>query len=172
MGTLLDAIYKTKEYISMWNLLTKKLSLGKDGLEITFVWYDVYTKQKIIGNSLFENMSMTYNLAVLYSYLAESTKEISIEKSKEAGTYYLIAAWIFRKLKENSKDIKLGDDLTEENISMHESLMMAYGQLCGYNKVLLTRNSKYKLLAKLAIQAASYFEQAYKCASSENLDTF
>ena len=91
------------------------------------------------------------------------------DKLKDAAKNFLIAAWIFDKLKIESSSLRPGEatlDLSEQNLLMCSYLMRSQAQFCAYERVKKTAPKKYALLAKLSMQACVFYGKAYSLVST------
>eukprot|EP00826_Nyctotherus_ovalis_P038640 TRINITY_DN3632_c0_g2_i11.p1 TRINITY_DN3632_c0_g2~~TRINITY_DN3632_c0_g2_i11.p1 ORF type:complete len:562 (-),score=182.30 TRINITY_DN3632_c0_g2_i11:454-2139(-) len=155
-----------KDYLSIWNSLSRSFTFGADkgSINIPFTWYDAYTRdRKTSSNPMAERVGMLYNLGVLYSQMGADVAKLPGNKVKEAATLFLSAAWVFERIKLDLVNLKFNEltpDVTEENLSLCSFLMKAQTQSCAYERVYASRPDRYDMLAKLSMQAAKDYEVA------------
>eukprot|EP00826_Nyctotherus_ovalis_P001221 TRINITY_DN1016_c0_g1_i11.p1 TRINITY_DN1016_c0_g1~~TRINITY_DN1016_c0_g1_i11.p1 ORF type:complete len:675 (+),score=180.50 TRINITY_DN1016_c0_g1_i11:229-2253(+) len=166
---------EAKEYISIWNNISQSFTFGKSkgSVDVKFTWYDSNTSEKkVTTNAATERLAMLYNLAIIYSQMGVNSVGLPDDHFKEAANSFLKAAWLLEKLKAESSCLKSPDfglDLSEHNLHMCSHIMKAQAQYCTYEKVKATHPDKYALLAKLAMQASTYYGNAYSYASTAPL---
>jgi programmed cell death 6-interacting protein len=157
---------RIKEYLSMWNCILRCFTFGEDkeSINVHFEWYDAYTNdKKSSSNPMIERVGMLYNLGVMYSQMGADLVNSPENKVKEAANTFLIAAWIFDRIKLDLVNIQLKEfslDLSESNLSMCSYLMKAQAQSCAYERVRAIRTDKPDLITKLAMQASKDYEVA------------
>jgi hypothetical protein len=139
----------------MWKFISEKLNLNAESNLVS--WRDTLARKEVIGNSRTEYLSVLYNLGALTAHLAAAITKCSTESLKGAGIQFLTAAWIFEKLKGESKEQY---DLGEVNVMKWGTIMRAQAQYCACERVQVLRKNKFKLQAKLTIQASKYYETA------------
>lgn len=155
-----------KDYLSMWNCISRSFTFGtdKESIDIPFTWYDAYTRdRKTSSNPMTERVGMLYNLGVLYSQMGADVAKLPGDKVKEAAALFLSAAWVFERVKLDLVNLKFNEftpDVAEENLSLCSFLMKAQAQSCAYERVHASRPDRYDMLAKLSMQAAKDYEVA------------
>ena len=115
-----------------------------------------------------ERLAVLYNSAVLYNQMGINLANPN-GSYKEAVDKFMIAAWIFEQLRTeiaNYKGKDLEIDLTDQNVHMYSYLMKAQAQQCVYEHLKITTPDKYKLMAKVAIQAGICYGSAFSYAST------
>eukprot|EP00826_Nyctotherus_ovalis_P030029 TRINITY_DN2383_c0_g3_i3.p1 TRINITY_DN2383_c0_g3~~TRINITY_DN2383_c0_g3_i3.p1 ORF type:complete len:430 (+),score=137.87 TRINITY_DN2383_c0_g3_i3:639-1928(+) len=94
------------------------------------------------------------------------------DKLKEAGIHFLTAASIFERISLESKGLRreeLSLDFSETNLRMCQCITRAQAQSCAFEKVKQSGFNKFNLLSQLAMQASSYYSQAYHLMTSSSM---
>jgi len=137
--------------------------------QLQFVWFDSFQPKKSTTQTdlEFERANIVYNLAALESLAGMQQDRSSVEGIKLAIGSFQRAAGLFQSL-ELAKDdddatrrIKgpLTADLSVEALAMLRLLMLAQAQVCVLEKA-TKDNLKPSVLAKLAMQASTFYDQA------------
>jgi len=163
---------KAKAYLTMWDAISQSFTFGKEkgSVDIKFTWYDSYThEKKTTTNPKTERLATLYNLAVVYSQMGMNQTATVDDHFKQASDNFLIAAFLFEKIKAEAATLTSPDfglDLTIQNLQMCSHIMKAQAQYCAHEKVFRKVPDRYDLLAPIAMQAATYYGGAYSFAST------
>ncbi|KAJ7593046.1 BRO1-like domain-containing protein [Mycena floridula] len=120
-----------------------------------------------LRNLVFERAAVVFNLAALYSQLADAEDRNHIDGIKSAISYYQQASGtmsflrgvVLQKLVFSPDDEQVPEDLSVSVIHSLEWLMLAQAQECFWQKAKLD-NYKNGLIARLAANTASLYQQA------------
>ncbi|RKF58563.1 pH-response regulator protein palA/RIM20 [Erysiphe neolycopersici] len=132
-------------------------------LGVGFTWYPAlgYNKEKPItlDNLKFEQASVLYNLAALYSQLAVSSNRNTTEGLKSVCNYFCLSAGVIGHIQEYiipEMQIDPPEDLDNTTLEYLKILLLAQAQECFWRKAVMDgyRDSS---IAKLAIKTSDLY---------------
>mmetsp|Transcript_26634 Transcript_26634/g.32339 ORF Transcript_26634/g.32339 Transcript_26634/m.32339 type:complete len:930 (-) Transcript_26634:134-2923(-) len=165
-----------QRYYKALSAMETRFPISKDtpGLDtITFTWHDAFRSSKKISqaNLQFEKAAVLFNLGAIHSQQGAAADRSSQEGIKLACHNFQAAAGMFAMLRDtlSSKIVTSGAvDLSEECAGMLVSLMLAQAQECFHEKT-ITDNKSPGIVAKLAKQVNTYYEEARAALMSSTL---
>jgi programmed cell death 6-interacting protein len=165
-----------RSYIGQLHHMSTRFPISESNasIKLGFSWHDAFKPSKKIAryNINYEIMSVVFNLGALFSQKGLHTDRSTPEGLKEACQLFTQAAGVFVHVRDELTQRLPGpftSDCTPEGLSMIINLMLAQAQSCFYERALQNK-MKLQLVAKLAAQAAHFFNAALECTKSPSLE--
>ncbi|KAJ3182011.1 pH-response regulator protein palA/rim20 [Geranomyces variabilis] len=167
------SLNKLLKYYGQLIYLSSKFPMDEQHIKICFCWYNSLGKDRksvTSFNSNFEKAAILFNIGAMYSQLAVSEKRSTTEGLKRAATYFQQAAGAFQSLQDHGAEWggPTATDFQSATLTTLTNLMLAQAQECFWYKAVVDK-MKNLIVAKLAAQAADYYEQAYQSATAAGI---
>jgi hypothetical protein len=147
--------------------MSPRLPLNANDLVVPFTWQDGFIKGKNAqqSNLNFECAGILWNLGALESQYGASEERKSDSGLKLACKHFQMSAGYFEHLKSQVLPLLAGQgmltpDLSPSGVGLALHLMLGQAQACYYEMAVRMKTMKPSVLAKLAIQASVYMNQA------------
>ncbi|KZT73000.1 BRO1-domain-containing protein [Daedalea quercina L-15889] len=162
-----DRVNTSLSYHAQLVFITTKLP-ADIGLEIAYGQVFAPNAMPVtLSNLIFERAGVLFNLGSLFSQLAAAEDRSTAAGLKQAIAYYQSAAgtWnylassVVPKLRASISEDDMPTDLTESFITSLESLVLAQGQECAWQKAVMD-NYKNGLIAKLSMKVSTLYGES------------
>ncbi|KAJ9155030.1 Vacuolar protein-sorting protein BRO1 [Pleurostoma richardsiae] len=151
-----DLLYR---YYGQLELLDLRFPVDEQHIKISFTWFDAFTHKSTAQYSLaFEKASIIFNIAAVLSCHAAHQTRTEEAGLKTAYHSFQASAGMFTYINENFLHAP-SSDLSRETVKTLISIMLAQSQEVFLEKQ-ITDQKKIGLLAKLAAQAGTLYQQA------------
>ncbi|KAJ3050740.1 pH-response regulator protein palA/rim20 [Rhizophlyctis rosea] len=162
------SLNKLLKYYGQLCFLGGKFPIDENHIKICFLWHQVLAKEKKSVSSFsinFEKAGVLFNTAAMYSQLGVKQERGTAEGIKKACQYFQQAAGIFKFLLENLAEWNVPQigDLQASILETLTNMMLGQAQECFWHKAVVDK-LKDAIVAKLAMQAATFYETASQSA--------
>lgn len=164
-----------QRYYDQLCCMESKLPIMEDQIRISFTWQDAFDKGGIFGalkvsliNGAYEKCCILFNIGSLLSQIACSQNLSNDDGLKTAAKYFQQSSGIFSHLKDIAfpqMNTLPTPDLSVDCLATLSAIMLAQAQDCFYQKASADK-MKDAIVAKVATQAADYYQDAYRLAAS------
>lgn len=159
-------------YFSILNSIAKRVPINEQEVRVQYNWYDIYKQKKIGRYSVYyEKACVLFNIAAVHSQLATLENMESADGIKNACKLFRVAAGTFeqvKKLLESHPQDAAGEDLSGDSLTLFSTIMIAQAQELFF--LMATKsNMKSAAMAKLAAQAADFYDSAFELMQGANL---
>lgn len=144
-----------KRYYAQLSIVNNKFHYTSRSCDLKFTWADTFTKSNVTGDIQLELDSILHNIGALHSELGAIGQRSTSESIKVACTHFQCAAWVFKKLKENTHF--KSKDLSQDLMSFNHYIMLAQAQECFLEKAILDKRNA-SITAKIAAEVVAYYD--------------
>lgn len=144
-----------KRYYAQLSIVNNKFHYTSRSCDLKFTWTDTLSRSNVSGDIQLELDSILYNIGALHAELGTIGLRTNSESIKIACTHFQCAAWVFKKLKENTHF--KSKDLSQDLMAFNYSIMLAQAQECFLEKSILDKRNP-SIVAKIAAEVASNYD--------------
>ena len=144
-----------KRYYAQLSIVNNKFHYTSRSCDLKFTWTDTFSKSAVTGDIQLELDSILHNIGALHSELGAIGQRSTSESIKVACTHFQCAAWVFKKLKENTHF--KSKDLSQDLMAFNYYIMLAQAQECFLEKAILDKRNP-SITAKIAAEVVSYYD--------------
>jgi len=144
-----------KRYYAQLSIVNNKFHYTSRSCDLKFTWTDTFTKVNVTSDIQLELDSILHNIGALHSELGAIGLRSTSESIKIACTHFQCAAWVFKKLKENTHF--KSKDLSQDLMAFNYHIMLAQAQECFLEKSILD-NRNQSIVAKIAAEVVSNYD--------------
>ncbi|KAI8892342.1 BRO1-like domain-containing protein [Globomyces pollinis-pini] len=151
-------------YFAQLQFLETKFQIDEDHTKLFFTWANAFGRQEFVSsNNLgFEKASVMFNLGAVYSQLADAAGITNEDGIKKAAAYYQQAAGVYQYIMDSLPSWGITGTANTQ-LSALSNLMLGQAQEAFLLKAVAGK-MKEGVLAKLAIQASTFYSVAHEIA--------